>query len=58
MIFIHPQILRDDLHQEQVSKQRYNDIRNQQLEEPKPEKFRRGEPTLPDLLDETDSGDQ
>ena len=58
MIFIHPQILRDDLHQEQVSKQRYNEIRNQQLEEPKPEKFRRGEPTLPVLDEETDSGDQ
>jgi general secretion pathway protein D len=52
MIFIHPQILRDDLHQEDISKQRYNDIRQQQLDELTPEKFRRGEPTLPDLDDQ------
>lgn len=52
MIFIHPQILRDDLQQEDISKQRYNDIRQQQLDELTPDKFRRGEPTLPDLEDQ------
>ncbi len=47
MIFIHPKILRDDLHQEAISKERYNDIRQQQLDEQTPDKFRRGEPLLP-----------
>lgn len=49
MIFIHPKILRDDMHQEAVSKQLYNDIRQQQLDKITPEKFRRGEPQLPEL---------
>ncbi|WP_223787586.1 secretin N-terminal domain-containing protein [Marinicella meishanensis] len=54
MIFIHPQILRDDLQQEAISQQRYNEIREQQLEEVTPEKFRRGSPVLPEL-EETDN---
>jgi len=49
MVFIHPQILRDNLHQEALSKQRYNEIRGQQLDESSPEKFRRGEPVLPEI---------
>lgn len=49
MIFIHPQILRDDLQQEAISQQRYNEIREQQLEEVSPETFRRGTPVLPEL---------
>lgn len=49
MIFIHPRILRDDLQQEVISTQKYNEIRQQQLEEISPEKFRRGEPLLPEL---------
>ncbi len=57
MIFIHPQILRDDLQQEAISKQRYNEIRQQQLDEISPEAFRRGEPTLP-ALDGAESNDQ
>lgn len=52
MVFIHPQILRNDLHQEAISKQRYNEIRQQQLEEVAPEKFRRGEPVLPELKEQ------
>lgn len=49
MIFIHPQILKDDQHQQQISKQKYDDIRRQQMEKVKPEKFRRGEPLLPEM---------
>lgn len=52
MIFIHPRILRDDIQQEAISKQRYNEIRQQQLEEVQPEKFRRGEPILPEIEDQ------
>ncbi|VAW44239.1 General secretion pathway protein D, partial [hydrothermal vent metagenome] len=59
MIFIHPQILRDDLHQEAVTKKLYNEIRQQQLDELTPEKFRRGEPILPELdIKSEDSGNQ
>ena len=49
MVFIHPQILKDNLQQEAISKQRYNEIRQQQLEQITPEKFRRGEPVLPEI---------
>lgn len=49
MIFIHPQILKDNLQQEALSKQRYEEIRQQQLDKVSPEKFRRGEPLLPEL---------
>lgn len=52
MIFIHPKILRDDLQQEAISKQRYNDIRQQQMDELTPEKFRRGKPTLPEIKEQ------
>jgi len=52
MIFIHPQILKDNLQQEAISKERYNDIRQQQLEKVSPETFRRGEPLLPEIDDQ------
>jgi general secretion pathway protein D len=52
MIFIHPQIMHTDAHQEAISRQRYDDIRKQQLQEIKPETFRRGEPELPPLKDQ------
>jgi len=52
MIFIHPQIMHTDAHQEAISRQRYDDIRKQQLKEIKPETFRRGEPELPPLKDQ------
>ncbi len=52
MIFIHPQILKDNVQQEVISKDRYNEIRQQQLDETTPEKFRRGEPLLPELEDQ------
>lgn len=59
MIFIHPRILRDDLQQEAISTQKYNEIRQQQLDEISPEKFRRGEPLLPELEEGTnESGNQ
>lgn len=51
MIFIHPKILLDDLQQEAISKERYNEIRQQQLDEETPNKFRRGEPILPAIKD-------
>lgn len=46
MIFIHPRILKTDAEQLNISKQRYRDIREQQLKELKPETFRRGSPVL------------
>lgn len=52
MIFIHPQILKDNLQQEAISKERYEEIRQQQLDKVSPEKFRRGEPLLPELDDQ------
>ncbi|MEZ5470826.1 MAG: type II secretion system secretin GspD [Marinicella sp.] len=52
MIFIHPQILKDDLQQESLSKEKYNEIRQQQLDKVSPEKFRRGEPLLPEIEDQ------
>jgi len=52
MIFIHPQILKDNIQQETISKQKYNEIRNQQLDKVTPEKFRRGEPVLPEIDDQ------
>ena len=51
MIFIHPKILKDGLEQESISKQKYDEIRQQQLEQVTPEKFRRGEPLLPEIED-------
>ncbi|KAA3646912.1 MAG: type II secretion system protein GspD [Proteobacteria bacterium] len=56
MIFIHPQIMHTDAHQEAISRQRYEDIRKQQLQEIKPETFRRGEPELPPLKDHNSDG--
>ncbi len=56
MIFIHPQIMHTDAHQETISRQRYEDIRRQQLQEVKPETFRRGEPELPPLKDQISDG--
>ena len=58
MIFIHPQIMHTDAHQEAISRQRYDDIRRQQLQEVKPETFRRGEPELPPLKDQVSDGPQ
>ncbi|MCX7545174.1 secretin N-terminal domain-containing protein [Marinicella gelatinilytica] len=58
MIFIHPQIMHTDAHQEAISRQRYEDIRQQQLQEVKPETFRRGEPELPPLKDQVSDGPQ
>lgn len=58
MIFIHPQIMHTDAHQEAISRQRYEDIRQQQLQEVKPETFRRGEPELPPLKDQISDGPQ
>ncbi len=58
MIFIHPQIMHSDAHQEAISRQRYEDIRQQQLQEVKPETFRRGEPELPPLKDQISDGPQ
>ncbi len=59
MIFIHPRILHNDAQQEIISTQKYNEIRQQQLEEISPEKFRRGEPILPEIEEATsDSGNQ
>ncbi len=52
MIFIHPKILKDNLEQEALSKQKYNEIRQQQLDKETPEKFRRGEPLLPELKEQ------
>ncbi|TDR22708.1 secretin N-terminal domain-containing protein [Marinicella litoralis] len=52
MIFIHPKILKDNLEQEAISKQKYNEIRQQQLDKVTPEKFRRGEPLLPEIEDQ------
>ncbi len=48
MIFIHPRILKDDQQQHQISKQRYQQIRQEQLKEINPETFRRGQPLLPE----------
>ncbi|GAA4823297.1 type II secretion system protein D [Marinicella pacifica] len=56
MIFIHPQILHTDGHQEAITRQRYDDIRRQQLEEVKPETFRRGKPELAPLKDQVSDG--
>ncbi len=58
MIFIHPQIMHTDAHQEAISRKRYDDIRRQQLQEVKPETFRRGEPELPPLKDQVSDGPQ
>lgn len=57
MIFIHPRILHSDAHQEIISTQKYNEIRQQQLEEISPEKFRRGEPVLPEIDEATSDSD-
>jgi len=51
MIFIHPKILKDNLEQEAISLQKYNEIRQHQLDEETPDKFRRGEPLLPEIED-------
>jgi len=52
MIFIHPQIMHSDIHQDEISRQRYQDIRRQQQQPKEPEKFRRGEPLLPEINDQ------
>lgn len=51
MIFIHPRILKDNLEQEAISIEKYNEIRQQQLDEATPEKFGRGKPVLPEIED-------
>lgn len=52
MIFIHPQIMHSDIHQDEISRRRYDDIRRQQQQPKEPETFRRGEPLLPEIIDQ------
>lgn len=52
MIFIHPQIMHSDSHQDEISRRRYDDIRQQQQQPKEPETFRKGEPLLPPIDDQ------